>query len=99
MSHFYPAKTNALERRGDCRCVFSGELEVDQVRPIAKGHIENVGNYVECSHDRLLLQRYCMTCQRETTVCVLCAIAFFTALATSATASEGSSGYNGSERT
>ena len=39
--------------------------------PSRKRHFENVGNHVECSHDRLLLQRYCMTRQRETAVCVL----------------------------
>ncbi len=58
---FDPAEADALQRRCDRRRVFRGELEVDEVGPIAKRHFENVGNHVECSHDQPLAQLYCDT--------------------------------------
>ena len=56
MSDLDPAESGALERGGDRRSVFRGELEVDEVGPIAEGHFENVGNDFECSHDEPLKQ-------------------------------------------
>ena len=60
MSNFDPAKADALERRGNRRRVFRGELEVDEVGPIPQRHFKNVGNDFECSHDQPLrnLLRY-----------------------------------------
>ena len=52
--NFDPAKAYALERGGDRRCVFRGELEVDEVGPIPQRHFKNVGNHFECSHDQPL---------------------------------------------